>query len=240
MTITEYPQGDFFGGHLDYITFTPKVKSSKVLVFHPGTQEMGVGDGSQLYELYKYGYPKLAKAGYEFPFNIVAIQPNTSYSSVSKCLLPWIQMEFKPSAIIPIGISLGAISCCDLLAKDRYGLITGVVSLSGKGNPLSVPNMRAVPGYAYHGDQDTTVSYSEALKFYNTYNSYFSGKGGFKLNIAAGVGHSGWDNVMSVTSGQDDLLQWIIQQFGSEPVGTTYEDGYNDAKSKILDFTKSL
>jgi predicted peptidase len=221
MTITNHVQDDFFGGKLDYKTYMPKVKSTKWLVFLPGTGELGNNDGTLLYLLDKYGYMKLAANGYEFPFNILAIQPSTSYSSVSKALLPWVNEEFKPSAIILIGISLGAIATNDLLGKDRYHLIKAVVPLSGKASSLtSIPKMVSVPGYAWHGMDDVTVKYSEAMAFYNAYNKYQTDNnlpGGFFIKSVPGVAHSGWDQAMSVTPGEDDILQFILQKFGPEP-----------------------
>lgn len=239
MTIIEHPQADFFGGKLDYKTYWSNNKSTKLLAFFPGTLELGIGDGTQLWELDKFGYMKAATAGYEFPFNMIALQPSGSFSGLSKSVLPWLEMEFKPSAIILIGISLGAIAINDMLAKDKYGLIKAVVPLSGKASSLSnIPFMRSVNGYAWHGELDTKVSYGSAMQFYNGYNRYQEENnkpGRFIIESVPGVAHSGWDQAMSVTPGKDQILQFIIKEFGPEPTeGLTYEDGYAAAKTKIL------
>lgn len=224
MTITEHVQEDFFGGKLDYKVYRSKTPSTKWLVFLPGTTELGANDGTQLWELDKFGYMKWAKNGHEFPFNIVAIQPAYSFSSISKALLPWVEMEFKPSGIILIGISLGAIAANDMLAKDKYHLIKAIVPLSGKVSSLSsIPLMVSVPGYAWHGMLDTKVNYNSAMQFYNAYNKYQidNGKPGrFIIESVPGVTHTGWDQAMSIEPGKDKILQFIIEQFGPEPIET--------------------
>lgn len=236
MLIQEHVGHDYFGGSVNVKTYEPVVKSSKVLLFLPGTGECGPADGSGIKKLDKYGFPKLAVQGAELPFNIVAVQPPTaSYSSLSKAILPWVQMEFNPSAIIVIGISLGAIAANELLSKDRFSLIKGVVSLSGKANVASIPNMRATTNYAIHGDKDTTVAYSQAKSFYEAYNSQKLSEGGsYKFVTISGLGHSGWDSMMDITPGKDDLYQWIIKTFGPEPhTNASYEQGWNDAVSTM-------
>lgn len=234
MKITEYPQHDFFGNKLDMIRFESTQKSTKELLFLPGTTEMGIGDGSQLSELYKYGIPKFASQGHEYGYNITAIQPNAKYYGIHNAILPWMQMEHNPSAIIPIGISLGAIEVLDLLTADKYKLIKAVVSLSGKpsaskGIDEVLTRMEAVPGYAYHGTSDTVVVFDQAKKFYEAYNKKFNPDGtlpvGFVMDFRSGVGHSGWDDAMKVGGFLD---QWITDKFGDEPLSDLYEVGKLD------------
>ncbi len=245
MIIIEHKQEDFFGAHLDYKTYWSTIPSSHLLCFLPGITELGVGDGTQEWELDKFGFPRLAENGFDFPFNIIACQPSGSYSGFSKFALPWLQMEFKPSKIILIGISLGAIACCDLLTKDKYGLISAVVSLSGKASDITAaPRMVSVPGYAWHGDADTTVKFSTAMAFYNAYNQYNTDNnlpGHFTIKVIPGGGHGGWDQAMSITPGQDDIYQFILKQFGSEPVsGLTYQDGKDFIKNAAIQSIQAL
>lgn len=240
MIITEHPQADFFGAHLDYKTYWSNNPSSHLVCFFPGTEELGAGDGKQLDELDKFGFMRLAKAGFEFPFNIVAVQPSGSYSGFSKMGMPWLKMQFNPSEIINLGLSLGAIAAIDLLAHDTYNLVKAVVSLSGKAStPANIPIMKSIQGYAFHGMLDTTVNYAQAMSFYNGYNKFQDDNklgGHFIINSVPGLKHGGWDAAMSVTPGQDDIYQFILKQFGPEPVaGLTYDDGYAAAKAKLIE-----
>lgn len=226
----EFVQRDFFGGHLDCIRYESLVKSTHELVFHPGTDELGIGDGSQLFELDKYGFPGMAKNGFEFGFNITCIQPVKTYSGSNKIILPWVSMEFKPSAVITLGISLGAIACLDQLTNDKYSVIKGVVSLSGKpsasnGIADAVARMRHVPGYAYHGMKDTRVDFNQAKKFYQEYNAAMTNPNtGFITDYNANQAHGGWDEVMREGG---PLIKWINSLFGNES-NNDYEVGIID------------
>lgn len=234
--IQEFPQGDFFGSKIDYIVYRSPIPSTHWLIFLPGTGELSDGVGGNLAALYKYGFPRLIKVGYDLPFNMVMIQPQNSYTGANKIFLPWVQMTFKPSKIIVIGISLGAIASLDVMTKDTYKLIAGIVSLSGKpsGGINAIPNMVSVPGYCYHGNLDTQVSYSVAMNFFNAYNKAHAGtENVFTMDIR-NIGHSGWDEVMSITPGKDQCYQWILSQLGPEPTGQNFEDGKQYVKDEII------
>lgn len=241
-TIEEHPQGDFFGGKIDYAVYRSPLNSTHWLIFLPGTGELSDGAGGNIAALYKYGFPRLVKAGYDLPFNMVMIQPQNSYTGPNKIILPWVQMTFNPSKIIVSGISLGAIASLDVMTKDSYKLITGVVSLSGKpsGGSNAVANMVSVPGYCYHGKNDTQVSYSVAMNFFNAYNKAHAGTDNVFTMDIRDAGHSGWDEVMSVTPGKDQCYQWIISHFGNEPTGETFEDGKEYIKKSISEALDKL
>lgn len=241
-TIEEHPQGDFFGGKIDYAVYRSPLNSTHWLIFLPGTGELSDGAGGNLAALYKYGFPRLVKAGYDLPFNMVMIQPQNSYTGPNKIILPWVQMTFNPSKIIVSGISLGAIASLDVMTKDSYKLIAGVVSLSGKPSSGSnaVVNMVSVPGYCYHGKNDTQVSYSIAMNFFNAYNKAHAGTDNVFTMDIRDAGHSGWDEVMSVTPGKDQCYQWILNQFGQEPIGQTFEDGKEYIKKGISEALDKL
>lgn len=241
-TIEEHPQGDFFGGKIDYAVYRSPLNSTHWLIFLPGTGELSDGAGGNLAALYKYGFPRLVKEGYDLPFNMVMIQPQNSYTGANKILLPWVQMTFKPSKIIISGISLGAIASLDVMTKDTYKLIAGVVSLSGKpsGGSNAVANMVSVPGYCYYGKNDTQVSYSVAMNFFNAYNKAHAGTDNVFTMDIRDAGHSGWDEVMSVTPGKDQCYQWIISHFGNEPTGETFEDGKEYIKKSISEALDKL
>lgn len=236
-TIEEHPQDKFFAGKLDYSVYRSPNNSTHWLIFLVGKGEVGDCAGGNIQLLYKYGFPKLLKAGQDFDFNILMVQPcGQNYPDAFKStLIPWVIEEFKPSKIILSGISLGAICTLDMLIYDEYRHINAVVSLSGapsasKGIDDAVSRMRYVPGYAYHGTQDTTVPYSKAIKFYNVYNTLNAGTDNiFTLDIQ-NTGHNGWDSVMAYNG---KLHQWITAQFGPEPTGQTFEDGKQFVKDEI-------
>lgn len=229
--LQEFPQGDFLGGKLDYIVYRSPVKTDHWLIFLPGTGELSDGAGGNLQALYKYGFPRLVKAGQDLPFNMVMMQPKGSYYDLNKKALAWVKLTFKPSKVIVSGISLGAISALDMMTYDPFGIINGVVSLSGKpsGGAGAVPRMISVPGYCFYGSKDTDVDYSVGIKFFNAYNTaHASTTNVFFMDIQP-VSHCCWDSIMTMDG---KLMSWLQVQFGPEEPDNEYSKGYLDGLEK--------
>lgn len=174
---------------------------------------VNVTDGSLIARVEKHGYPKHAKNGFEFPFNIIAPQCGVSYSTMKKVILPWIVTKFSPSKIIGTGLSLGGITVYELLANPNAQLLTAFAPVCGKGNAARASLCVDLPGQAWHGDKDTTVKYAYDVSFIKNYNASHTNQ--IELITLAGVGHNAWDKAYSVTTGLDTLLQWIIAKFNA-------------------------
>jgi len=107
-TITEVVQGKALDHKLDYVEYRSPKKTDHWLIFYQGTGEMGSGDGLNLPLVYKYGFGKLIKQGYDYDFNILFVQPK-AYYNFKDWVLTWANQKYHPSKIIICGLSLGAI-----------------------------------------------------------------------------------------------------------------------------------
>jgi hypothetical protein len=237
-TLTECVQCDTQGGKLDYAVYISNVKTDHWVIFAPGTGEMGDGAGGKLPSLYKYGYPRLVKSGIDLPFNMLMIQP-VGYDGWKKNQLGWFKLKFNPSKTILMGLSLGAICVLDQMTNDPFNIISGIVSLSGKpsGGSDAVPRMVSVPGYCFYGSNDTQVSYSTGIKFFNAYNSAHTGTQNVFFMDVQPVGHCCWDSVMTMDG---KLMSWIQVQFGPEEPDNEYSKGYIDGLDKAKSSIDSI
>lgn len=195
----------------------------------------GVTDGSQLSKMDITGtWLSAARAGFEFPFNIIAPQiDNAKYSDWwhltngqkgnEAWFLNWVKETLKANIIGATGYSLGGRGVWNLLQFDTKNYLSFIAPVCGfydfSQGPIT--NLRTVPVYGVHGDKDPTMSYSQDVA---TQQAYSSGRPNQIINSVSqpcyylltipGAGHSVWPIAYDVTSGKDGLLQWVNQQFG--------------------------
>jgi predicted peptidase len=213
MIITDHIQENAFGYKINYKLYTPVGGSNNVLLFLPGSGELGPADGSLLYLVEKHGFPKHAKNGFDFPFIIVVPQVATSYSTMKKFILPWIKVKFNAAKIIGTGLSLGAMALYELMLMDEYKHLDAIAPVCGKMAASLAPGCVDVPGWAFHGDRDTRVPYENDRAFIEAYNTSHVNK--IMLRTYEGAGHDIWDFAYSITNVYDNpnLYQWILERF---------------------------
>lgn len=227
MNITPHINQNAFGLTINYKLYEPLIPSKNYLICYHGKGELGPLDGSQLDKVEVHGYPKHARNGYEFPFNIIAPQAQTSYSSIRKLLPAYVKLKYKADTIIVTGLSLGGFATFDTPLFDHFKLVCAIAPVCGGISPTLAATYPEINGWAFHGDRDTIVPYGKSKFFVDKYNQNHSH--GFKYTLYPGVGHNAWDKAYAP---EGELLDWINTQFATAPS--------RDIKQKLLDFLNSL
>lgn len=235
MNISDKVEELAFGVKITYKLYEAVVPSDCFVIFLHGAGEKGPVDGSKLSLVEKHGYPKHAKAGYEFPFNIVALQTATDHRNLVKIVVPYIKLKYHARAIIVTGLSLGGYGAYDAALYDTLGLITAIAPVCGAGRISLVSeypkNMKV---FHIHGDIDKTVKWNTAKGFIEKYNKTVSAT--IRYTLYHQVGHDAWTQAYSINPLQDDLLQWIIECFQSVPV-VPVDEGY---KERVISAVKAV
>ncbi|WP_338356989.1 dienelactone hydrolase family protein [Yeosuana marina] len=90
------------------------------------------------------------------------------------------------------GLSLGGFGCFSYISKygsDAYA--AAIVPIAGGGNTNSGDQYTTIPVWAFHGDNDTTVSQNQSINMINAIN-VANPITPAKLTIYPGVGHDSW------------------------------------------------
>lgn len=178
-----------------------------------GGRDRPINDGSMLSRVVKLGWPKEADNGFKFPFNLLVPQVTISYSLQLKFFSEWAKTKYPTGKLWIAGISLGGAATQSALKSPGKELIDGIISCCGKTSTLKLEETKAVKGQAYHGTADKEVPYSVDLKFVNAYNEYHSKNntgGHIEFIPIHGAGHDIWNKVFSVKPGEDQALQFVV------------------------------
>lgn len=205
-----------FGQPVTYKLYKASVPSNYYLIFLHGTGEKGPLDGSLIDLVDKLGYPKYAKAGFEFPFNLVVPQSAGEHRNLMKFFPAYIKLKYNAQAIAVTGLSMGGYNTYDAKLYDNMDIICAIAPVCGAGRLTEVAKYPNINAWHFHGDKDPTVSYKTAKAFIDAFNTANDGPD-IRFTLYPGVAHNAWDKAYSVTPGQDELLQWIIKQFDSTP-----------------------
>lgn len=225
MNITKVILEPAFGYKVTYKLYKAKIPTNNYYIFLHGTGEKGPADGSKLDwldidQLDTTGkvihrapntYLKLAQTGYEFPFNIIAFQIPDSFQQLKQFAANWVKQRFNADVIIVGGLSLGGMATYDMVLYDYYHVIDAIAPVCGMINSSQAINYPSIDIWSAHGDKDTTVPYNSDKSFIFNYNITHSLQATF--TTYPGVAHNAWDYAYRVTPGQDQQLQWLIQQF---------------------------
>lgn len=231
MTINPVKTTNIGGRNFATREYMAAVKSDNWLIHSVGIGELGNPDGSQFSLLEKIGYPKQAIAGFDFNFNIFALQlpQNFDFWAVQSTLATYVKETYKAAKLGMTGYSLAGRGCWTCLQGDSKGYFDFIAPIAGYYDSSQGPvcSLRSIPIYAWHGDKDTTMMYAYDRDNIAAYNAC-TGRptqiiDGVKqpcayLKTLAGVTHNSWDTAYDVTPGKDSLLQWINQQFGPAPI----------------------
>lgn len=230
-------QGNVFGHKLTYGRILSGVPTKNEVIFCHGQGEIGPASGSEIYELYKHGWPKHAKSGFEFPFNITVFQATSSYanSAIVKYLPSFVKLKYGAEVIQVTGLSMGGYATFNMQTWDELGLIYAIAPVCGGGSTTAMKLWPEVNGWVFHGDQDTTVKYQSSKGPVDAYNAIHQKQ--IKYTLYPGVGHNAWDKAYSVTPGQDELLQWVIKNFEEAPRPVT---DLESLKAKVIECVRSI
>lgn len=234
MIITSHIGENAFGNQVSYKSYET-ASNNCLLCFH-GFGELGEIDGTTLDLVERHGYPKHAKAGFEFPFNLIAIQaqPVSKYSQIRKFFPAYIKLKYGFQNIFATGLSLGGFCTFDIPLFDSLGIISAIAPVCGGISKNFAVTYPQISGWAFHGDKDTTVKYQASKNFVDEYNK--SHTPDFAYTLYPGIAHNAWDKAYSTKPGEDVLLQWFIQKFNEAPKSTEPVDW----KAKLINFINIL
>lgn len=188
-----------------YKLYESKIPSKNYLIFFPGRGEVLVGTATEakLDKVDAAGYTKMARSGYEFPFNIIAVQAyhsssasSATYSTITRFFIHYVKLYLGAEKIVVTGYSLGGQETYNVQLKALdIKLIDGAVSAAGRPDAYSSADpclMKDVPMIVYHGDQDNTVPYKQDTTWVGRVNRCPNRVNKIKLVTLKGVGHDSW------------------------------------------------
>lgn len=245
MKRTENKQVDVFGVKVNYVLYQPKIQSDSWFVFFHGAGEVGPSDGSQLYKVDAHGYTKHAKAGHEFPFNIIAIQAQSYFTSLDKYLLEWLRVRYGAKKILISGLSRGGQETHNLTMADlsyRDTLIVAAVPIAGRPDAYSTADpktVKDVPMIVVHGEKDNVVPYSQDKTWCERVNAVPGRKNPIRFISLPNVAHEGWTWAYSLDP-NNEVYQFIHRMLEPDVVLDRYQQGYDYALNKIQTYLDSI
>jgi predicted esterase len=215
--------------YLEYVPQDYNSNSNKypVVFFLHGIGERGPNSTSiatleaGVWTIAKNGPPKLVKYGQQFPFILISIQLKNSYGTwptwyvkeVIDHVKTYLRIDERQMHIT--GLSMGGGGAFGMaydypqLFATASPICAGYVSMSKACN-IAGENL---PIWAFHGDADTTVPYTQSVNMINAINACSptpSPKA--KLTIYPGVNHNSWDRAYTPnnTYHTPNLYEWML------------------------------
>ncbi|MBA3354530.1 MAG: prolyl oligopeptidase family serine peptidase [Pyrinomonadaceae bacterium] len=107
-----------------------------------------------------------------------------------------------------MGMSLGGYGTWDIITR-RPTTFAAAVPICGGGNASKAPLLAKTPIWAFHGDEDDSVSVSESRRMIAALKK---AGGQARYTEYKGVGHNSWVRAFK----EPDFLSWIFAQTQSE------------------------
>lgn len=204
------------GAEVDYLFYLPESYLAEsdnpipMLLFLHGSGERN----GPLSLVAKWGPPKLAAAGEDFPFIIVSPQcPRESIwnSDVQvkrlEELLAKIETEhpIDKSKMYLTGLSMGGYGSWRM-AAEFPGKFAAVVPVCGGGKVEFAEKLVDTPIWVFHGDQDGAVPFQKSVEMVDAIKK--AGGTSIKFTSLEGIGHNCW----SATYATPQVYQWMLQQ----------------------------
>ena len=202
------------GAAVQYLLYLPKKteadkKHPLVLFLHGRGESFGPLD-----LVAKWGPPKKAARGDDFPFILVSPQcpgkdrwtSDEQQQRVTE-LLDFIikQYDVDVSRIYLTGLSMGGFGSWRM-AADQPKRFAAVVPICGKGDPEDGEKLKEIPIWVFHGDADHAVSFQGSVDMVDAIKK----AGGKKVRFTTleGFGHNSW----SAAYETPELYQWMLKQ----------------------------
>jgi predicted esterase len=233
MKITKEIQKRMFENNINFMHYRQSANPFNCVLFLHGRGERGPADGSQLALVEKLsGWPRFAKGirpgesvsrgTVEYPFDIIAPQVvagDLSYKEIMYSVVPWMEKYYGYKNIIVSGISMGGYGAYDILKNytSRHA-VKAVINVAGSADVSEVQYMVKIPGIAFHGDADPTVSYNNHKAFVDAYNA---AGGKIEWVQLPGVGHNAWDHAFNADPSKDRALAFVNKMFAAPVAGET-------------------
>jgi predicted peptidase len=196
---------------LEYLLYLPpgyeSQKSWPLMLFLHGAGERG----SDIDKVRENALPEMIEQGEEFPFIIVSPQCPTGDAWVWKlrslsALIDEIAANYKvdPDRIYVTGLSLGGFGTWALAAytPDRFA---AVVPICGGGELTSMPRLKRLPIWAFHGAKDDIVPVERTQELVDGLTRL---DGNVKVTIYPNLKHDSW----TATYENPELYKWLLEQ----------------------------
>lgn len=182
-------------------------KKWPLLVFLHGAGERG----NDYTGLWRHGPLREVREGREFPFVIVAPQIEAPhywgcYSETLNSMLDgWLHdYRVDPARVYLTGLSMGGTGTWmwGMANPERFAAIAPVC---GSGIGWCAGNLKDVPVWTFHGDQDKTVYYSDTVQMVERLQAL---GGNVRFTTCEGYGHDCWTD----TYHREDVYEWLLAQ----------------------------
>ena len=189
----------------------------------------GLGEkGDNLDLVLRNGPPKLIeKNDWDPTYPMVVASPQTPVGVWNmddlKNFINFIKDNYKVNQdrLYLTGLSLGGGATFQYLQiNSKNGNIAAAVPIAGWGSTFQAPNLKDIPIWAFHGDNDKTISVNESIKMYDAING-LNPDLPMKLTVYPGVGHNSWaktyDGTGMVTESNEydpfsqSIYDWMFQ-----------------------------
>jgi predicted peptidase len=192
----------------------------------------GAGErGDDLSLVLGHGLPKLAAAGLELPFYLVAPQCPAHSNwlcelTVLAALLDEVMddLSVDPDRVTVTGLSMGAIGTWAIGSRypDRFA---AMAPIAAGWLPEATPRMRNVPVWTFHGEDDAVMPISQTEQMV----AALRGVGAdVRFTRYPGVGHDAWVPAYE----ESDLCTWLATRRRARPSSDHDADGAWDPGGK--------
>lgn len=170
----------------------------------------GIGErGTDTRKVAANGLPRLFEAGEDFPFILLSPQCEPEQWWDAALLDAWLERTLKSyrvdrRRVYLTGLSMGGFGtwAWAQYAPKRFAAIAPIC---GGGDPKQASNLKRLPIWAFHGDQDKTVSVTQTEQMIAAVRE---AGGEPRVTIYPGVGHNSWGKAYSTA----ELFTWLLEQ----------------------------
>ncbi len=212
------PLGSESGAAYGYFQTVPDSSTVKgVLIFIPGHGERGNGT-TELDKVTRIGTQKFLSRGELRLDKFIVITPqypvtsSKMYHETLEKFIIHIQNKFRKShgpsvnVIYMIGISGGGITLLNYIVV--FPRVRAAIEIAGAGSPSLAYKATYTKLWVFHGEDDTTISYTKGRDFVNAYNLASPLKPAI-FTLVPLYGHEAgvWDRVCS----QGRFYEWLLK-----------------------------
>jgi len=204
------------GYAFDYLLYLPKTYEADasarwpLLIFLHGSGQTGTG----VARVADTGLPAEIERGRDFPAVIISPQaPVLMWKPEAlEAFIDEVSHQYRVDRdrICVTGLSMGGIGTWGLAVRhpERYA---AVAPICGYGDTSVAARMKALPVWAFHGMQDTTIPYTYSTSMIDAVQQ---AGGDPRLTLYPSVGHDVWTPVYAGT----EIYDWLFAQRRGHPV----------------------
>lgn len=159
----------------------------------------------------KWGPPRLAERGDDFPYILVSPQcpAETNWGAPEQQagllqLLDHVLTEYSadPNRVYLTGLSMGGFGSWRL-AGSHPERFAAVVPICGGGNPEDAPALAKLPIWVFHGSEDSAVPLQRSVDMVEAVRTIDGSK--LRFTTLEHVGHNSWEAAYA----SPDLYEWL-------------------------------